>query len=129
MTFLVRTRNGFFSVDDAYTAEAISKDYVAALLPVTDALGLCASTTVTDSTAAHCLSQGRQIEASIQQSHRPSVERVLFLDEQHTIAAFAIQKLTAYATSRRKSSSSTATIDSCEYSTNYHESLSIAIVP
>jgi tRNA pseudouridine55 synthase len=94
MTFLVRTRNGFFSIDDARTAEAISNDYRAATLPVTAALALCAATTVTDSTAAHGLSQGQQIEAPIEldtRSQRASTERVLFVDEQHTIAAFAIR--------------------------------------
>lgn len=93
MTFLVRTRNGVFSIDAAHTAEAISSDYHAAMLPVTDALALCAAATVIDSTAARCLSQGQQIEAPIELnavSHRASGERVLLVDEQHTIAAFAI---------------------------------------
>jgi tRNA pseudouridine55 synthase len=93
MTFLVRTRNGFFSIDDAHTAESISNNYSAAMLPITDALSLCATTTLIDNTAAHCLSQGRQIEATIKRhidSNSVSSERVLFLDEQHTIAAFAI---------------------------------------
>jgi tRNA pseudouridine55 synthase len=93
MTFLVRTRNGFFSIDDAHTAEAISSNHRAAMLPITDALSLCATTTVIDSTAAHCLSQGRQVEATTKRdtdSNSMSGERVLFLDEQHTIAAFAI---------------------------------------
>jgi tRNA pseudouridine55 synthase len=92
MTFLVRTRNGAFKLDKSHTAEEIGRDCRAATLPITDALALCAATTVTDNDAVQRLSQGRQIEAPTKSGadgYHASSERVLFLNEQHTIAAFA----------------------------------------
>ncbi|HEX8235122.1 MAG TPA: tRNA pseudouridine(55) synthase TruB [Abditibacteriaceae bacterium] len=92
MTFLVRTRNGVFKFDRSHTVEEIGRDCRAAILPIMDALALCAATTVTDNVVVQHLSQGRQIEAPKASASGKQVlhERVLFVDEQHTVAAFAI---------------------------------------
>jgi tRNA pseudouridine55 synthase len=128
MTFLVRTRNGFFSIDDARTAEAISNDYRAATLPVTAALALCAATTVTDSTAAHGYRRASKSKHPLNSIHEVSAHQqsafsLWTSSTQSRLSRFEPNQTTAHTTSRRKSSSSTATIDSCEYSTNCPASL------
>ncbi|HVF11204.1 MAG TPA: tRNA pseudouridine(55) synthase TruB, partial [Abditibacteriaceae bacterium] len=59
MTFLVRTRSGKFTLDEAHSLEEIANDWQSVLLPMTEALRRCASLVVTDDEATQQLSQGR----------------------------------------------------------------------
>jgi tRNA pseudouridine55 synthase len=61
MTFLVRTRNGSFAIDEASTAEQIQRDWPTPMLPITDVLSWCACEVVVDDGPVHKLAQGQTV--------------------------------------------------------------------
>ncbi|MDQ3813079.1 MAG: tRNA pseudouridine(55) synthase TruB [Armatimonadota bacterium] len=89
MTFLVRTRSGAFLLQEAATLEQIQTDVNANLLPLSDALRLCADSVVIDDQAAHHLAQGRTTTSSQAQGDGVDGSRVLFLNTAGTVAALA----------------------------------------
>jgi tRNA pseudouridine55 synthase len=112
MTFLVRTRNGSFSINEASTPEEIQRDWPAPMLPMTDVLGWCAREVIIDEIAVAALAQGRVVESAnlvgawineykqdaTQAKQRRTnamhnsreTERVLFFNSNRTIAALAV---------------------------------------
>ena len=98
MTFLVRTRNGSFSINDAVAIEHIAMDWQSALLPMTAVLEWCASLIVTNDEATQQLSQGRIFTASnagclMSKETTASERRMLFLNRAHTTAVLAAREL------------------------------------
>lgn len=92
MTFLVRTRNGHFLIDEAHPLEEIATDPAATLLPMASILPLCAHDTIIDDAAIGDLAHGRVIPAPhvlIALQSRISQPRVLFRDAKSTQAALA----------------------------------------
>jgi tRNA pseudouridine55 synthase len=73
MTFLVRTRSGAFTIDEAHTIEEITDDWQSALIPITSVLGWCAKLVVIDDDATQQLSQGRIFTSS-------KTERAMFME-------------------------------------------------
>ncbi len=84
MTFLVRARNGHFSMDDARTPEQIEADPATALWPMTKILPLCAPLIIEDDDAISALSQGRAAPTTNEDE-----ARVLVWDKARTRAAIA----------------------------------------
>lgn len=62
MTFLARTRNGAFLLDEARTIEEIASDASACLVPIEEVLTWCARIVVTDDAAVENLAHGRIIK-------------------------------------------------------------------
>ncbi len=59
MTFLVRTRNGSFDLDEARTTEEIAAGALGALIPIREVLAWCAHLVVVNDEVTHHLAQGR----------------------------------------------------------------------
>lgn len=83
MSFLVRTRSGNFSIEDAVTLEQFAAEKTDLLVPFARVLGWCSSEILTDDRAALALSQGRT--ASLDSS----APRVVVWDRSQTLAALA----------------------------------------
>ncbi len=64
MTFLVRTKSGFFSIDNCKTVEDITSDARGALLPVAPILRGCAARTFVDDAAVEAFSHGKTVRFS-----------------------------------------------------------------
>jgi tRNA pseudouridine55 synthase len=63
MTFLVRTQNGAFSIDEAKTPAQIDADLESALIPFPDALRMCARASIEDDEAVEKFAKGQSAEA------------------------------------------------------------------
>jgi tRNA pseudouridine55 synthase len=85
MTFLVRTRNGFFGIDDARTLEEIAALKADALLPMPGVLPLCAAQTLINDEAALAFSQGKTVALDCRD------ERIAVWNSEHTLAALAVR--------------------------------------
>jgi tRNA pseudouridine55 synthase len=81
MTFLVRTRSGMFSIDEASTLQTA---FGKAMIPITTVLGWCAEATVEDDAAAHDLGQGRYVPLDM------NAPRVLVWNRARSVAALAV---------------------------------------
>jgi tRNA pseudouridine55 synthase len=83
MTFLVRTRSGSFTLEEASTLETFAKNPSSAIIPITEVLAWCADAVIEDDAAAHELGQGRCALLSA------SAPRVLVWNRARTVAALA----------------------------------------
>jgi tRNA pseudouridine55 synthase len=96
MTFLVRTRSGGFTLQDAVTLEEIAANPASALLPIETALRYCGMLMVTEDKAVHELSQGKRVRAAdllsavdgLQQDGEWS--QLILVNKSGTIAAIAV---------------------------------------
>ncbi|MBV9865162.1 MAG: tRNA pseudouridine(55) synthase TruB [Abitibacteriaceae bacterium] len=109
MTFLVRTRSGSFTLNEAVPLEQIAQDAAGVMLPLLEVLTWCAGQVVINDEAAENLMHGRQVQASISKlvgyqqdpikskqrltqavyHNKTNPQRVLFLNKAATIAALA----------------------------------------
>lgn len=62
MTFLVRTHNGAFNLDEAQTLEQIEAHWQSTLIPLTQVLVWCARLVIVDDAAINCLAQGKILD-------------------------------------------------------------------
>jgi tRNA pseudouridine55 synthase len=92
MTFLVRTRSGNFSIDDATTPEELLTDLESHLLPLNQILPLCVDAVIQDDALALKLAQGQVVSltsSGINSQIAPSI-RVAVTNTLGTIAAVAV---------------------------------------
>lgn len=85
MSFLVRTRSGHFSIEEAVTLEQLAEQKQKLLIPMARALGWCAPETFIDDRAMHDLACGRTAELA------SGAERVAVWNESRTFAALAVR--------------------------------------
>ncbi len=84
MTFLVRTRNGAFGIQEASTLETIATDWQSVFLPMSEVLGWCVEETMTNDDAMNELVQGRVANLNSKS------ERVAVWNSAQTYAAIAV---------------------------------------
>ena len=95
MTFLVRTRSGFFRNAEAFSLEQISTEIQSCLLPINEVLSWCASQVITDDEAVLLLSQGRTIahrewaNRELGAAYEDLAAPILFHNKAGTLAALA----------------------------------------
>lgn len=63
MSFLVRTQNGAFGIDEAWTPEEVLVQRENAVIPIKEALRWCVSAVIEDDEAIFHLSQGREAQS------------------------------------------------------------------
>jgi tRNA pseudouridine55 synthase len=112
MTFLVRTRSGSFTLDEACTVEQIGENVAGTVIPLSEVLRWCTHKVVIDEQAVQDLKNGRQAEIKLssgkcdsqtvehdvtytfcgdQEHHdEADLQRVLVLNEAETVAVIAV---------------------------------------
>jgi hypothetical protein len=90
MSFLVRTRSGLFTLDEAHPIEQIEHDIVAALIPLRQILDRYAAYCVKDDTVIDEYLAGRTRRSrAAEQPHRNNklaAARLLFVNSAETVA-------------------------------------------
>ena len=64
MTFLVRTQNGAFDIDEAWTPQQVEADFAGALLPMKHVLRWCARAIIEDDQAVELLAKGQEARST-----------------------------------------------------------------
>ena len=96
MTFLVRTQNGAFDIDEAFTPQQVESDFASALLPMKQVLRWCAFATIEDNAAIEKLAKGQQAYSLSEQEAIRAEEKQE--SEENHFAEVSLKSQTAFRT-------------------------------